>query len=343
MPVEKINIERLFELQNDRVVIDVRTPAEFAQGHIIGAHNLPLFTDEERVVVGTIYKKQSPEKALLQGLEFTGKKMPAYIKSAKKIAPDKKLIVHCWRGGKRSGSMAWLLDLAEFDVLTIEGGYKSYRNYLHTYFEKPFHFRILGGKTGTGKTEILKCLEQIGEQVIDLEGLANHKGSAFGALGELPQPYTEHFENMLFEKLRSLDHSKPIWVENESRGIGKIFIPEGIWTQMRNSTMYNVEIPHELRLLRSVKDYQANSCDELTAIFKKIESKLGGKNCQEAIQALEAGDYTKAAEIALVYYDKTYQHSQDRSSFPLIKRLSFDHADMMQIAKSLSEESNKTA
>ena len=337
MAVEKISIEQLFELQKDRVIIDVRTPAEFAQGHISGAFNLPLFTDEERIVVGTIYKKQSPEKALLKGLEFTGKKMPGYIKKARKIAPDKKLIVHCWRGGKRSGSMAWLLDLAGFDVVTIEGGYKAYRSLIHNFFEKPFHFKVLGGKTGTGKTEILKNMESCGSQVIDLEGLANHKGSAFGALGQLPQPFTEQFENLLFERLRTMDMSKPIWVENESRGIGKVFIPQGIWDQMRQSILYIVEIPHELRLLRSVNDYQSDNKEELMAVFRKIERKLGGKQCQEAIQALEKNDYNSAAEIALVYYDKTYQFSQDRSTFSEIKQFVFDHADMMKIARVLSD------
>ena len=337
MAVEKISIEQLFELQKDRVIIDVRTPAEFAQGHISGAFNLPLFTDEERIVVGTIYKKQSPEKALLKGLEFTGKKMPGYIKKARKIAPDKKLIVHCWRGGKRSGSMAWLLDLAGFDVVTIEGGYKAYRSLIHNFFEKPFHFKVLGGKTGTGKTEILKTMESCGSQVIDLEGLANHKGSAFGALGQMPQPFTEQFENLLFERLRTMDVSKPIWVENESRGIGKVFIPQGIWDQMRQSILYIVEIPHELRLLRSVNDYQSDNKEELMEVFRKIERKLGGKQCQEAIQALEKNDYNSAAEIALVYYDKTYQFSQDRSTFSEIKQFVFDHADMMKIARVLSD------
>ena len=337
MGLEKINIAQLFELQKDRVVIDVRTPAEFEQGHINGAFNLPLFTNEERVVVGTIYKKQSPEKALLKGLEFTGKKMAAYIKMARKIAPDKKLIVHCWRGGKRSGSMAWLLDLAGFDVVTIEGGYKAYRSYVHDFFEKPFQFKVLGGKTGSGKTEILQHLESCGSQIIDLEGIANHKGSAFGALGQPPQPFTEHFENMLFEKLRALDPKRPIWVENESRGIGKVFIPQGIWDQMRRSELYIVEIPHELRLLRSVSDYRSDNRDELIAVFQKIERKLGGKQCQEAIRALEQDDYHKAAEIALVYYDKTYQFSQDRSTFSKIIQYAFDHADMLQIAEALSE------
>jgi tRNA 2-selenouridine synthase len=336
MAVEKIDIEQLFELQKDRVIIDVRTPAEFAQGHISGAYNLPLFTDEERVVVGTIYKKQSPEKALLKGLEFTGKKMPTYIKQARKIAPDKKLIVHCWRGGKRSGSMAWLLDLAGFDVVTIEGGYKAYRTFIHNFFEKPFHFKVLGGKTGTGKTEILKKLESCGEQIIDLEGLANHKGSAFGALGQQPQPITEIFENLLFDCLKMLDSTKPIWVENESRGIGRVFIPQGIWNQMRKSVLHIVEIPHELRLIRSVNDYRSDNKSELMAVFEKIERKLGGKNCQEAIRALEHDDYKTAAEIALVYYDKTYQFSQDRSSFSAIHHFNFDHADMMEIARTLA-------
>ena len=122
--VEKIKIDDSFEERADRILIDVRTPAEFEKGHIPKALNLPLFTNEERVIVGTIYKQESPGKALLQGLDFVGSKMSDFIKTAKEFAPDKRITIHCWRGGKRSGSMAWLLDLAGFDVKVLEGGTK---------------------------------------------------------------------------------------------------------------------------------------------------------------------------------------------------------------------------
>lgn len=336
--VEKIEVEQLFDYQKDRVVIDVRTPAEFEQGHIIGAYNIPLFSNDERAIVGTIYKKQNPEKALLKGLDLVGKKLPLFVKRAQKLAPNKKIVVYCWRGGKRSGSMSWLLDLAGFDVKTIQGGYKAYRTFITENFKQPLLLNILGGKTGTGKTEILHYLKSLGEQIIDLEGLAHHKGSAFGALGEAEQPTVEHFENKLFHALRSLDTKSPIWVENESRGIGKIFIPQGFWDNMKNGTLYNVAIPYSERLNRSVNDYQKYPKDMLIEVFKSIEKKLGGQHCQAAIDALQKNNYQKAAEIALVYYDKSYQYSLEKNPAKNKKFLEFNHANMLEIAKTIIQK-----
>jgi tRNA 2-selenouridine synthase len=204
MKVEKIHPADLWQHLTDRVLIDVRSPAEFARAHIPNAHSLPLFNDEERAKVGTMYKQMSPEAALLKGLEIVGPKMSGFVKKAIKWSPDRKVIVHCWRGGKRSGSVAWLLKFAGFDVLTIEGGYKNYRQTVLQSFDNQLlkNMIILGGKTGSGKTYILKELEKRGEQIIDLEGLANHKGSAFGWIGENQQPTTEHFENLLHDALR---------------------------------------------------------------------------------------------------------------------------------------------
>jgi tRNA 2-selenouridine synthase len=333
--IKKIEAAELFDYQQDRVIIDVRTPAEFNQGHIIGAVNLPLFTNEERIVVGTIYKKQSPEQALLKGLDFVGRKMPAFIKKAQKLAPNRKIIVHCWRGGKRSASMAWLLDLAGFDVFTLVGGYKAYRSNILEHLMLPLNLYVVGGKTGTGKTEILQHLRHNNEQIIDLEHLACHKGSAFGALGEVAQPSTEHFENLLFETIRKLDKDKRIWVENESRSIGTVFLPDSFWKQVKNGILYNVEIPQAERVKRSVEDYKKYPIPDLIHIFKKIEKKLGGQHAQAAIEALEKEDFEKAATIALVYYDKTYTFGLENNITPIIHKLTFEHADMEKIATTL--------
>ncbi|MFK7783533.1 MAG: rhodanese-like domain-containing protein, partial [Crocinitomicaceae bacterium] len=150
---QTININEYWNQSESSVLIDVRTPAEYEKGHIPGAVNLPLFTNEERVIVGTTYKQRSPEKALLEGLDFVGPKMSGFIKQAKVLAPEKKVTVHCWRGGKRSFSMAWLLEIAGFEVNTLKGGYKAYRNEVLSSFEKIKHqIIILGGRTGCGKT-----------------------------------------------------------------------------------------------------------------------------------------------------------------------------------------------
>ena len=338
MPIERINISQLFDYQQDSVIIDVRTPAEFEQGHIIGAFNLPLFTNEERAIVGTAYKRQSPQNALIKGLDLIGVKLSYFIKRAQKMAVGKRIIVHCWRGGKRSGSMAWLLDLAGMNVVVLEGGYKAYRTYVQASFDLPLLLNVLGGKTGTGKTVILSYLREYNAQVIDLEALANHKGSAFGALGEDPQPKTEHFENLLFEDIRQLDTSKTIWIENESKGIGTAFLPQGFWDNMKIGKLINIEIPYDLRVLRSMEDYKKYPKEDLIAIFKNIERKLGGQHCKAAIDALENDDYTTAAEIALVYYDKTYQHSFEQNPTVAVSQITYPHADMKEIAKDLIKE-----
>jgi tRNA 2-selenouridine synthase len=318
MKVEKIHPADLWQHLTDRVLIDVRSPSEFARAHIPSAHSLPLFNDEERAKVGTMYKQMSPEAALLKGLEIVGPKMSGFVKKAIKWAPNRKVIVHCWRGGKRSGSVAWLLKFAGFDVLTIEGGYKNYRQSVLQSFDNQLlkNMIILGGKTGSGKTYILHELEKRGEQIIDLEGLANHKGSAFGWIGENQQPTTEHFENLLHAALRQIDPSRRVWVENESRTVGGTFIPEGFWNQFKKSPLIHVEVPFELRVEHLVKVYCTTEKADLIASFEKIKKKIGFDQAKFAIDAIERGDNAAAAAIGLAYYDKAYSFGFDTNSAP---------------------------
>ncbi len=185
-----------------RPLLDVRSPGEYAQGHVPGALSFPLFSDAERATVGTIYKQQSRDLALETGLELVGPKLGGFVREARTLAPQGQVVVHCWRGGQRSGSMAWLLRQGGLDVWTLEGGYKAYRTWvLAELAAQQYSLYIIGGRTGTGKTKILHALRQMGEQVVDLEGLACHKGSAFGFIGELPQPTVEQFENDLHAAL----------------------------------------------------------------------------------------------------------------------------------------------
>ena len=331
---KRITIEHFLATKDDEtIVIDVRTPAEFAQGHIVGALNLPLFTDEERVIVGTAYKKQSPEKALLVGLDFVGKKMSMYIKRAKKMSPNKLVTLYCWRGGKRSGSLAWLLDLAGFEVQVIEGGYKKYRNAVLAFFEnQPLDFVVIGGKTGSGKTKILHQLQHQGAQILDLEGLANHKGSSFGALGELPQPSSEYYEACIFEVLRYMNLSKFIFIENESRMVGTCAVPLGIWDKYRSAKLISIEIPHHDRLENLVVDYAQYAPETLVAAFRRIEKKLGGLNFQKAVKAIEKKQFDVAADVALGFYDKTYTFGLENNKFSQTTKLVFNHADFSRIA-----------
>ena len=309
MAMKKIEINELLEREAERVLLDVRSPAEYEHGHIPGALSLPLFSNEERAEIGTLYKQAGPKQALLKGLERVGPKMRFLVEEAQRLAPSGKVALHCWRGGQRSGSLAWLLDLAGLDVQVASGGYKAYRNYiLEQFAQRPAQLRIVGGSTGSGKTEVIHALRDAGEQVIDLEGLAHHKGSAFGALGEAPQPTVEQFENDLFEAFRQRCTQRPIWLENESRAIGRVYIPDPFWRRMLAAPLFGLQVPFEKRLARLVKLYAQYPQEALAASFEKISKRLGGQHLKAALEALDAGDYAAAAAVALSYYDKSYAH-----------------------------------
>lgn len=317
-----------------RVLLDVRSPGEFARGHVPGAVSFPLFSDEERALVGTLYKQQGKDQALLKGLDLVGPKMAGFVRRAARLAPGRRVAVHCWRGGQRSRSMAWLLETAGFDVAVLAGGYKSYRRHvLEGFGQYAGPLIVLGGRTGSGKTKILHELAQSGEQILDLEALACHKGSAFGSIGETPQPTVEQFENDLAEALRRLDPARRVWVENESRSIGRVFIPDDFWQKLKAAPLFNIEIPETERVQNLVADYAGCDPAELEAAFGRIDRKLGGQRLKEALEALERRDFATAAEIALGYYDKTYQHGLDTNPSPEIHFLSFAYSAPEKIAR----------
>ncbi len=324
------------------VLLDVRSPGEYEHGHIPGAWSFPLFSDEERAVVGTLYKQQGKAPAMLQGLEFVGPKMADFIREAQKLAPTGRLAVHCWRGGQRSQSMAWLFRQSGFEVITLNGGYKKYRRHVLDAFENiQLPLIVVSGKTGTGKTKILHALQQHGEQIIDLEALAHHKGSAFGSIGEAPQPEVEMFENQLFEVISKLDPDRRVWIENESQSIGRIFIPLQFWGQMKRAPLINIEIPQAARIHHLISDYTGVSAAELEAAFQRIERKLGGQHLKTALDALQQNDYATAAEVALKYYDKTYQYGLENNSAPEIRMLRFDTGDPDIIARKCVQSADK--
>jgi len=267
-------------------ILDVRSPGEFSHGHITGAINLPLFDDAERAEIGTLYKQESREAAIERGLAIVGPKMAGFVQQAKALTEGRHLRIHCWRGGMRSESMAWLMQTAGFTVSTLEGGYKAYRRHILAQLGRPFQLLILGGKTGSGKTDILKALARLGEQVIDLEGLAHHKGSAFGALGQPPQPSSEMFDNQLFDVLSSLDSSQRIWVEDESHNIGKVHISQPFWQQMKCAPVIAIEVPQGARVDRLVREYADAPDEQLAESLLRIKKRLGGQHLQAAMEAL---------------------------------------------------------
>lgn len=291
-------------------VIDVRSPSEFIQGHIPGARNIPLFSDAERKKVGTTYKQVNREAAMYVGLEFVGKKLVELAKAGEKHAgKEKTLLVHCWRGGMRSSSMAWLFGTMGLDCLLLEGGYKGYRRFVREVLETERELVVLGGRTGSGKTQILQCLAGENEQVVDLEGLARHKGSAFGAIGEPPQPTTEQFENDLSSVLLSLELGRRTWIEDESRNVGRCVVPGELYQQMKSGRLLFLDISREERARHLVDLYAGVDNAALESAIGKISRKLGGDRASEALEAIKKEDFLAAAMITLQYYDKAYMFS----------------------------------
>ena len=289
-------------------ILDVRAPIEFAQGHVPGALNLPLFSDEERARIGTTYKQVSQDRAVHLGLEFFGPNMSAMIKKAQKLAQGKEVRLHCWRGGMRSGAVMWLLELAGFKVHLLDKGYKEYRRAVLASFDMPRQWRVLGGLTGSGKTDVLHQLAAHGQLVLDLEGLANHKGSAFGAIGQPAQPTQEQFENNLAAALAKLPTDAPVWVEDESRQIGRLTIPPALFGQLRTAPRWVLDVPHAARVAKLATEYGAEDPVELAAAISRIEKRLGGLATQQAQEAVAAGDFPLMVELVLGYYDKTYTY-----------------------------------
>jgi tRNA 2-selenouridine synthase len=315
MMAETLSPEVFLEKCQTGVVVDVRSPAEFEKGHIPGAVSLPLFSNEERAIIGTLYKKEGKENAVLKGLEIVGPKMKQLVVKAKDYSGGKPLFVHCWRGGMRSGSVAWLLETAGLECFVLEGGYKAYRRtFLQLLDSHEWHFMVLAGPTGSGKTDILNDMQQEGEQVIDLEGLANHKGSAFGGIGMPPQPSNEQFENDIHQVLRRLNPEIPIWVEGESKTIGRNFIPHELFLKLNASPTFYISIPQRERIKRLVAEYGGFEQSVLEEAFVRIQKRLGGVRTQKAVEAIQNKDYELAAMFALEYYDKTYEHSIQKRS-----------------------------
>jgi len=294
----------------DLPVIDVRTPAEYAAGHITGAINIPIFSDDERALVGTRYHQAGKDAGFMLGLEVVGPKLSWFIKKLNNIvAAHSPLILYCWRRGMRSNAMGWLFEQAGHEVIIINGGYKAYRSHIRENICNGWDFRIIGGLTGSGKTGTLQQLARSGEQIIDLEAIASHKGSVFGHLGQPDQPSNEEFENLLWEIIRKMDPVRPIFLEDESRSIGKVSLPEPFYIRMQVSPLYLIEVSFNDRVDRLVNEYGYFPKEDIIGNILKISKYIGSENCNKAVQMVLNDDIRGAASLLLKYYDKKYQEA----------------------------------
>ncbi|CUI15947.1 putative tRNA 2-selenouridine synthase [Candidatus Protochlamydia naegleriophila] len=291
-------------------ILDVRSPLEYEQGHIPGSHSFPLFSDEERARVGTIYKKQSRQEAIEWGLNLAQAKIDHWMDHADQLLTERQVRVLCWRGGMRSGFLAHLLAQCRYQAATLQGGYKTFRrNILHSLNQLPaIPLIVLGGLTGSGKTAILQALRKMGEQVIDLESLANHRGSSFGGIGLSKQPSQEQFENRLAIDLECLNHARPIWIEDEGRLIGHCHIPTRLYQYMQQAPLFFLECSEEERLRQLMQLYGRATEEELKLATERITKRLGSQLTKEILAAFSAGERHYAFKKLLSYYDRAYRH-----------------------------------
>ncbi len=295
------------------VVLDTRSPKEYAQGHLPMSLNLPLLDDSQRHLVGLCYKEKGQEAAVELGFELVGPSFSQKIKEAKKIAPLRQVLVYCWRGGLRSNIMAWLLSTAGFDVVLLKGGYKSYRSYVLQVMSEKRNFLVVTGKTGSGKTDLLQSLAHAGAFVVDLEGLASHKGSTFGSLGQPEQCSQEQFENLIAESLHSIPNDHSVLVEDESRRIGKVLIPDCIFEQLIFAPCVMLEISFKERQKRILSEYGGFDEGLLYERTLALQKRMGPEKCKEALTALSEGNKEQWSTVLLDYYDKTYNFSFNKN------------------------------
>ena len=340
MSIHSLTFEDFFALKSP--ILDVRSPQEFFEGHIPAAMNLPLFSDQQRSEIGILYKSSGKVPAIEKGFEFIGRDIRRLTQGLTSVANEsgQPLRLHCWRGGMRSQSVAWYAQMLGLEVATLKGGYKTYRAQALKTFKLPWKIVTLSGLTGAGKTEVLKHLAASGEQVVDLEGLANHRGSAFGWIGLPPQPANQLFENLLFETLKDLDPNRRVWVEDEARAIGKIRVPQDFWACMRLAPVLFIDVSLERRINNLLDVYGGFPSQDLAKAIEQIHKRFGSAKTTETLESLDAGDLRKVTRLALEYYDHAYSRSASRRVEKNVFRLVANETHE-EIAKQLSQAADQ--
>ncbi|HET7580508.1 MAG TPA: tRNA 2-selenouridine(34) synthase MnmH [Bacillales bacterium] len=321
--IPAVTIEAL--LKTDHPVVDVRTPAEFAEFHIPGAVNLPIFTNDERAQVGTTYTQISKDAAKELGLELVSDKLPGLFQNIKELHQEsgQDVILHCWRGGMRSRTIAALMNSLGLPCRQLEGGIRSFRKLvmkeLGAFAETAPPFVVLEGLTGTRKTDILAQLEQEGYPVVDLEGMAGHRGSAFGAIG-LKQNSQKQFESLLWQRLNELKDAPYLIIEAESKRIGNVILPDFVLERKQAGSRIHMTYPFQKRVKSIYEEYEPEQHEKefRDAVFR-VEKRMGTEIRKDLMKAMEARDYFQVIAILLEnYYDPRYQHSAGQYETPII-------------------------
>lgn len=310
--LKRVSIEEFLNIKKDNKnikIIDVRSSDEYMGGHINQALNIELLDNEERKIVGTEYKQVGSSSAVMLGLGIISKKLVCLFKSIIDLVDESNsILIYCARGGMRSEFVSNIISMYGINVYILDKGYKSYRSHVLDSFEKKYKIIILSGKTGSAKTFLLKEIKNLKKQVIDLEGLANHKGSAFGAIGEDEQPTQEQFENNLFTELDTLDIDKHIWLEDESLLIGRRAIPKSLFNQMSNChACVFVDVDASTRATHISNIYGVYDKTLLTEAIIKIKKRLGAERMKWALEYLENDNIYDCVMTLLYYYDKSYR------------------------------------
>lgn len=328
-------VDEFLKLREALPVVDVRSEGEFSEGHIRSAINIPILNNAERVAVGTDYKQKGQAEAIRTGFRLVGPRLLDIVDRAKAIAVHHELIVHCWRGGMRSGNFCQFVGMAGVKTHQLKGRYKAYRHVALQSFKTPFKFVVLAGSTGSGKTEVLQALAEAGEQIIDLEKLASHKGSVFGGLMQAPQPTTEQFQNDLFETILTLDPQKRIWIEDESVAVGKIFLPLDFWQAMGRSPVVELKVEKDVRIQRLVNEYGPADKDQFLEAMTGITKKLGGQHFKAAKEKLAENDMPAVMDILLTYYDKAYRNGLEKKKNRVAANFVWNGGDKNELIRTL--------
>jgi tRNA 2-selenouridine synthase len=337
-------------LLDSHLPVDVRTPLEFEEDHLPGAINVPLLTNEERVEIGTLYKQEGPHLARIRGLELTAHRFPQIVAGIAEAAQGRPLLVYCWRGGLRSKTVTSILELTGHDAVQLVGGYKSFRNTVDAYFH-PFTPKVplvvLHGMTGIGKTTLLSRLQEKGASTVDLEGLACHRGSAFGQLGLVQSLTQKRFETILWDAVRKAPEGTPLILEGESERIGRVMLPGDFYQKMAEGIRVWCHASLDTRVERLIGEYGLPEYkEEMAAALQRIRKKLGGKKCDELSENLERWEMDPFMRgLVCDYYDKVYYKNRTWEADYDLSLEDFDAAadELMRYAEQLIKDAARAA